>query len=522
VESLAFSTAVGLPPGVTGPEPDAEALARLLEEMPVGLAIFEAPDRLVWANRKYRNDADADPSLRGAEGPGHAPGPAPLAPFTIALQGALLRGNTGAARWAVTGQRSRPTGVLVEAEVHPLASAPGGPNRAAVVLHELSEELTEHERARLFYASFLTSTNAIEITDRNGVLVDVNPAFERIYGYSRAECIGRKPNIVRSKKTPTELYERMWADLGDPRQGSWSGEILNRDRKGRERTVFLTISAVRDESGAATHYVGVAVDLTEQRSWERHAAHTDKLASIGQLAAGVAHEINTPLANIMLIAEGIRRRSPDASTLRRAEAIAEQARIAGEIVRGLLDFARRGEPRISDLDLVSVTRETLAFLRGKQSADVDVEERYPAGPVPIAGDRSQLGQVLTNIINNAYEALEHGGRIVVEVRATRDRAEVEVIDSGPGISEDALPHIFEPFFTTKVEGKGTGLGLAICHGIVQAHRGTIRVRNVPGAGASFTISLPRPNASSDPAPEPGRVPDPEPPGRTKNDPDAPG
>ncbi len=155
-----------------------------------------------------------------------------------------------------------------------------------------------------------------------------------------------------------------------------------------------------------------------------------------------------------------------------------------------MDFARRSEPRVTDLDLVAVARDTVSFLRGKQPVNVELEERYPSGPVPVSGDRSQLVQVVTNILNNAYEALEHGGRIVIEVRRLRDRAEVEIIDSGPGIPEEALPHIFEPFFTTKEEGKGTGLGLAICHGILQAHHGTIRARNVPGAGACFVISLP--------------------------------
>jgi PAS domain S-box-containing protein len=376
-----------------------------------------------------------------------------------------------------------------DVEVQPLPSR-DGPARAVVVVHDVTERVTEHERARLFYSSFLTSTNAMEVTDRDGVLVDVNPAFERIYGYSREECIGRKPNLVRSGKTPAEVYERMWEDLTDPRRGSWSGEMMNRDRKGRERPVFLTISAIRDESGTTTHYLGVAVDLTEQRSWERRAAHADKLASIGQLAAGVAHEINTPLANIMLITEGLRRRSSDPATLGRVDAIAEQSRIAAEIVRGLLDFARRGEPRVADIDLVAVCRDTVAFLRGKQPTNVEVEDRYPAGAVTVSGDRGQLVQVITNILNNAYEVLDHGGRIILEVRAVRDRAEVEILDSGPGISEEALPHIFEPFFTTKEEGKGTGLGLAICHGIVQAHHGTIRARNVPGAGACFVISLP--------------------------------
>jgi two-component system, NtrC family, sensor kinase len=258
---------------------------------------------------------------------------------------------------------------------------------------------------------------------------------------------------------------------------------------GRERPVLLNITAIRTHAGEVTHYLGVAVDLSEQRTWELRAAHADKLASVGQLAAGVAHEINTPLANVMLVAESIRRRNQDPWVATRLDTMTEQVDVAARIVRGLLDFARREEPHVGDFDLVAVARASVEFLRGKQSADVEIAEVYPDGPVPIAGDRGQLMQVLTNILNNAYDAMDGKGAIRLSVRRQGSRAELEIVDFGPGISTQALPHIFEPFFTTKPE-TGTGLGLAICHGIIQAHHGSITARNVPGAGAGFLVSLP--------------------------------
>ena len=144
----------------------------------------------------------------------------------------------------------------------------------------------------------------------------------------------------------------------------------------------------------------------------------------------------------------------------------------------------------------------MRFLRGKQSANVEVEERYPAEPLTILGDRGQLMQVLTNLLLNAYDALEGSaeGRIVVEARRFERDTEVEVRDSGPGIPLEALPHVFEPFFTTKPEGRGTGLGLAICHGIVQAHGGTIVARNIRGGGASLVVRLPLAPPAAKPAP----------------------
>ena len=380
----------------------------------------------------------------------------------------------------------------VDATLSVVPAAEGRSSRLVLVLTDASGRLRERERAHLHYEAFLTSSNAIEVTDRNGILVDVNPAFETTYGYSRAEALGKRPNLVQSDKTGREVYERMWADLLDPLRGHWSGEIVNRDRSGRERPVFLTVTAVRNTAGETTHYVGVAVDLTEHKAWERIVAHSDRLASLGQLAAGVAHEINTPLANVMLVAESLRRRAADPWTRGRAETITSQVEVAARIVRGLLDFARRSEPLVARLDLAEIAQETVRFLRGKQSANVEVDERYPPAPLEILGDRGQLMQVLTNLLLNAYDALEGAaeGRIVVEVRRGADHAEVEVCDSGPGIPLEALPHVFEPFFTTKPEGRGTGLGLAICHGIVQAHGGTIVARNLREGGASLLVSLP--------------------------------
>lgn len=463
----------------------------VIEIAPFGIGVIVAPGTIASANPAFFELTGRPPSVVGSdlgevleEEGGGSTG------IREAVDGALHLGKPATLRSVRVPHRSGVGGVFLDVEIRPLASPAGAPPRAMVMLHDVTERVGEERQARLFYESFRSSTNAMEITDAMGRLVDVNPAFEQIYGYTREECIGRKPNLVRSKHTPTEVYEQMWKDLADPEVGHWSGEIMNRDRKGRERPVLLSVTAIRTSAGEVTHYLGVAVDLSEQRSWELRAAHSDRLASVGQLAAGVAHEINTPLANVMLVAESLRRRSQDPWVLERLNTMTEQVEAAAQIVRGLLDFARRDEPHVTELDLVAVTQDSVAFLRGKQSADVDLEEVYPGEPVPIAGDRGQLIQVLTNILNNAYDAMGGKGAIRITVRRQGTRAEVEIVDQGPGIPPEVLPHIFEPFFTTKPEGLGTGLGLAICHGIVQSHHGSIAARNVPGAGAGFLVSLP--------------------------------
>lgn len=472
---------------------DTSESATVLESLPIGIAILVAPGTISWANSSFFR-MTGQPLQTAAldfhrilveDGAG-----------ALALQAAVDAALRTDAPAAFRSVRTRPThrrrGAYLDVEVHPLPHRPHTHHRSLLILRDVTDRVEEHQRASLFYESFRTSTNPMQLTDAQGVMVDVNPAFEKVYGYSREECIGRKPNLVRSKNTPPEVYSRMWTDLTDPSRGYWSGEVLNRDKKGRERPVMLSITAIRTPAGEVTHYLGVQVDLSEQRSWELRAAHADRLASVGQLAAGVAHEINTPLANVMLVAESLRRRRPDPWMLSRLDTMTAQIEVAARIVRSLLDFARREEPHVSAVDLVDVARDSVAFLKGKQSADVEIDEVYPSASVEVAGDRGQLMQVLTNILNNAYDAMAGKGSIRITVRRHDARAEVEVVDSGPGIPDEAFPHIFEPFFTTKPEGQGTGLGLAICHGVVQSHHGTITARNVPGAGAGFLLSLPLP------------------------------
>jgi PAS domain S-box-containing protein len=462
----------------------------LLTTVPVGFAVVERAGQVSWTNPAFLTLLGLGPGVVGKD-LREAVRPA-WPSLDLALGAALRVGPSASLRSVTNTPARRRKHSILDIEILPLGEAEDGARRLLVVASDVTERVREHERAVLFYESFLSSSNAMEVTDRNGVLVDVNPTFEKTYGYSRAECIGQKPSLVRSEGTPKEVYERMWKDLLDPARGHWSGEIMNRDRRGKERPVFLTITAVRDDAGQVTHYLGVAVDLTEQKEWERKAAHSDKLASLGQLAAGVAHEINTPLANVMLVAESVRRRTQDPWVRSRIDTITTQVDHAARIVRGLLDFARRSDLYVTTLDMGQVTRDAVAFLKGKQSAGVEVEEVYPDERLPVSGDRGQLIQVLTNILNNGYEAMEgqEQGRLLVQVRRRENYAEVEIRDYGPGIPLDALPHIFEPFFTTKPEGKGTGLGLAICHGILQAHHGSITARNAPGGGASFVVTLP--------------------------------
>ncbi len=397
------------------------------------------------------------------------------------------------------GRKRRRT---VDVDFYPQSNESGGVTGVLLVLHDRTGVHQDPAAsARLFHQAFLHSTNAMELTDRDGFFIDVNPAFERIYGYRREEVIGQRPNLVASGKTDRATYDEMWKDLLDPKLGSWSGELINRDRGGVEHPVLITITAIRGDDGTITHFLGVAVDLTELRRLERQALHSDRLVSLGQLAAGVAHEINTPLANIMLIAESVRRRTADPWTRGRVDSLLHQTESAARIVRGLLDYARRPEAKVGEVDLGDSVRSVVSFLKGKQSAEVEVTVAVPDEPLLIRGDRDQINQVITNLLNNAYDALTAPGRIDVGLTADAYWVHLSVTDNGGGIPPDARAHLFEPFFTTKPEGKGTGLGLAICIGIVESHGGTIDVESEVGKGSKFSVHLPRsiPDGAEPPA-----------------------
>jgi two-component system, cell cycle sensor histidine kinase and response regulator CckA len=460
------------------------------ERGPMGALLLDFDGRVERANSVIRELLGVDGDLTGQRLPDIlASGYERLEEARARAQGHERTTSLHGFILEAVGRKRRHT---VDVEFYPQSNAAGGATGVLLVVHDRTGP--EHDSAasaRLFHQAFLHSTNAMELTDRDGFLIDVNPSFERIYGYRREELIGRRPSVVASGKTDHSTYARMWRELLEPSSGSWSGEIVNRDRAGVEHPVLLTITAIRGEDGVITHFLGVAVDLTEQRRWELQAMHSDRLASLGQLAAGVAHEINTPLANIMLIAESVRRRTSDPWTRGRIDSLLHQTESAARIVRGLLDFARRPEAMIGEVDLAAVVRSTVAFLRGKHPAEVELEVSVPDDPVEVRGDRDQLVQVITNLVNNAYDAVPGSGRVVVGLTADPEWVHLRVSDTGEGIAADVRPHLFEPFFTTKPEGKGTGLGLAICHGIVQSHGGTISVESDPGNGSTFSVHLPR-------------------------------
>ena len=238
-------------------------------------------------------------------------------------------------------------------------------------------------------------------------------------------------------------------------------------------------------------------DHTETRRLQEHLIQSEKLSAIGQLIAGVAHELNNPLASVLGFADFlVESGDVPAHLAEPLRVIQQEAQRAGAIVKNLLTFARRQERDRRRLAIGTVLERTIALLRGQLlGLHVEIELSVDAGLPEIDGNLNQLQQVFLNLANNAAQAIastgrDGGGHLLVHARRQADGVAVDVTDDGPGIPEELHHRVFEPFFTTKPEGEGTGRGLSICMGIVKEHGGRITLDSAPGRGATFTLEFP--------------------------------
>ncbi len=236
--------------------------------------------------------------------------------------------------------------------------------------------------------------------------------------------------------------------------------------------------------------------IYELEEHQEQLLQTRKIAAIGTLTSGIAHELNNPINNIVLTADALKE---DFSQLGQEEAsgliqdILTQAERASEIVKGLLDFSRSEHPEFEALSIPAVIDDTLKLVRNQlMLSGIQVEKEIPADFPFISGDRKSLQQVFLNLFINAIQAMPDGGNLGIRVYNSEDGQllKIDVADTGRGIDADHLPHIFDPFFTTKTVGRGTGLGLSVTYGIVEKHGGHIEAHSQKGQGATFTISLP--------------------------------
>jgi PAS domain S-box-containing protein len=367
------------------------------------------------------------------------------------------------------------------------------------------------------------ASEAVILTDADGVIRYVNPAFERMTGYAADEAVGKTPALVRSDRHPPEFFEALWKELRAGR--TWNGRFTNRRKDGSLVETAAVISPLQDSEGRISGYAALEHDVTAEVRLEAQLRQAQKMEAVGLLAGGIAHDFNNLLTAItgytdLLAAEA----PPGGSAARDLEEIRSAARQAAALTRQLLAFSRRQvvEPRVLDLD--GLLGDMDRFLRRLAGESVEVVVRPGAGGARVEADPAQLQQVVLNLVFNARDAMPAGGRLMIETAVVRiDAAEaagrpdvrsgehvvLSVIDTGIGMSAETQAHLFEPFFTTKERGRGTGLGLATVHGIVTQSGGHVEVTSEPGRGSTFRVFLPRCERPSDTIPPPRPTPSPD-------------
>ena len=382
--------------------------------------------------------------------------------------------------------------------------AQGNALRTMATIENISARKTaEEERVRLSTA-LEQAAESIVITDLKGMILYVNPAFERITGYTRREAIGQNPRLLKSGQQDASFYKHLWATI--TRGDVWHGHMVNKRKDGSLYEEDATISPVRDVSGKIVNYMAIKLDVTREKALEGQFRQAQKLEAIGQLAGGVAHDFNNILTSIMMQVElggaepGL---SPDA--IESFVQIRSDAERAASLTRQLLLFSRRQVMQSRDLNLNDVVTNLAKMLQRIIGEDVRLQLNLHSSPLMTHADAGMLDQVAMNLAVNARDAMPEGGRLIIETseklvdeQLARSQADVvpgdyvcmSVTDTGSGIPADVLPRIFEPFFTTKEPGKGTGLGLATVFGIVKQHRGWLAVESQLGQGTTFRVYLP--------------------------------
>lgn len=347
----------------------------------------------------------------------------------------------------------------------------------ARLYRSLEQKAAEYQSLKDFSENIVESINVgVVVADVEGRVVGWNRALENLVGRSRYETIGKRTTEV----IPPSFVARL-AEHGYMYKQPWNGLTVN-----------FTATSLVDKSGATRGTLIIIDNITERVRLEDQLVQNEKLTSIGLLAAGVAHEVNTPLAVISSYSQMLRKDiGPDDHRHKILEKITKQTFRASEIVNGLLNFSRTTATEFHEADIHSVIHETLSLLEHQfRKAGIRVELDLRAESPLLVGNPGKLQQVFLNLFLNARDAMPDGGELRIHTGSVDSKIEITVQDTGIGISREHIQKIYDPFFTTKAVGKGTGLGLSVSYGIVQEHGGNISVESKVGQGTAFKLELP--------------------------------
>ncbi|MGD9367037.1 MAG: ATP-binding protein [Desulfobacteraceae bacterium] len=359
------------------------------------------------------------------------------------------------------------------------------------LVNERSMALTrsEHKYRRIFEAS----RDMILSTSGDGHILDLNPSGYKLLGLGEKSDLGplKMPRYFKNQSD----WQRLMKQIKD-RGFVPSTEIDLQISDGNLRRVMLSAGLAQEDTGLGRTIHFLIKDIEQQRLMRAQLAQADKLASIGELASGIAHEINNPLGIILGFTQlMMRNQKEDAHLHGDLKTIEKHTRHCKSIVEDLLNFARTSKPKKELCDIHGIIDEVIHFIQQHtNSAEVQITKAFDDDIGLLMLDEKNIKQVLINLIMNARHAVGNRGLITVQTKKDTLFGDVliEVIDNGSGIEKKNLSRIFDPFFSTKPTGEGTGLGLSVSYGIIKNHGGHIDVASEPGKGSTFTLKLPMP------------------------------
>jgi len=357
----------------------------------------------------------------------------------------------------------------------------------AQLYSSLEQKALEIARLKDFSENIVESLNVgVLAVDLGGMVESWNTRMEQLFGVKRQDAVGHQLRAL--------LPEELAAEIAARREEEQITGIYKQrlQHQGKFLTLNVSITPLVSKSGERIGRLLLFDDVTQRERMEEQMTQTEKLTSLGLLAAGVAHEVNTPLAVISNYIQMLAKQMPEDDPRHNIiDKIVKQTFRASEIVNNLLNFSRTGAAELADIDVNRVVEETLSLVAHPlKTSQIHIVKQLGESLPPVRGSANKLQQVFLNLFLNARDAMPAGGMLEIRTAAHNGSVEVEVADTGAGIPREHIHRIFDPFFTTKSNGRGTGLGLSVSYGIIKEHAGKIDVRSTPGKGTSFHVEFP--------------------------------
>ena len=380
----------------------------------------------------------------------------------------------------------------------------GEPIRMIGTIQDITERKRAEEANARLSRAIEQADETIVITDAEGTIQYVNPAFERVTGYTVKEAIGQNPRILKSGQHDDAYYKRMWETLSSGNQ--WHGEITNKKKDGTLFTENATISPVFDSLGKIINYVAAKNDITEAKRLQALQSRAERLETAGKIAGQVAHDFNNLLGPMIAYPDFLRSELPkDHSSIQMLNDIEKAATTMADINQQLLTLSRRGHFELETLSLNNIVTQSIDQM-DSQPDTLHIEMDLDKDLMNIKGGPAQLSRIISNLVNNSLDAMESIGHLFIKTEnyyaddvsgkygriPKGEYVKLTITDTGRGITNEALPKIFDPFFTTKKTDKqrGSGLGLSVVQAVMEDHNGYIDLQSEFGKGTSFFLYFP--------------------------------